>query len=481
MFGLMKARTCALSPELKHQRRLHYCGTCKTIGGLYGQASRALLNHDTVFLAELLSALSGTDRQLDQWNRAYQSYNCLALPRDPTAMPLVLQYAAAATLTLAEFKLADHLTDSKQRRWRVARRVFSKGFLRAAAQLRQWDFPVAELRRALLSQETREAQALSATTAPDAMLDELAEPTATATALFMTHGTQLAGVASVTETMRRIGRSFGGLVYCLDALEDYEKDAQRGDFNALRAAFHLTDERLPAEIRKQVADKIWSLSAEVETALAALPIEPARAQLFAIRLQQNLTPRLGARLPVVAHACQVKQAAKKTISERWRDAVATGRALTEKRAATWQSSFAARISSPLIFVSVLPITFLFPQQAAQSGSYRECLGLGLNLMALGGLAAAVAGRLRFASGGSDVEAAINEAIGKGKRGRKAAAGGGGSGAGSGGGSGGSSCFCCCDGGCCDCGDCCEGCDGCNCCDGCDCCSGCGDCCSGCDC
>ena len=99
MFGLMKARTCALSPELKRHRRLHYCGTCKTIGGLYGQSSRALLNHDTVFLAELLSALSGADAQLDEWHRAYQSYNCLALPRQRSAMPLGLQYAAAATLT----------------------------------------------------------------------------------------------------------------------------------------------------------------------------------------------------------------------------------------------------------------------------------------------------------------------------------------------------------------------------------------------
>src|SRR5689334_22022400 len=187
MFGLMKARTCSLTPELKRHRRLHYCGTCKTIGGLYGQASRALLNHDTVFLAELLSALSGADRQLDQWNRAYQSYNCLALPQSNAAMPLVLQYAAAATLTLAEFKLADHLLDSKRRRWRVARRVFSKSFRRAAAQLDEWDFPVADLRRALLSQEAREARAGKLAVSPAEALDDLAEPTASATAMFMTH------------------------------------------------------------------------------------------------------------------------------------------------------------------------------------------------------------------------------------------------------------------------------------------------------
>ncbi|MEN3334034.1 MAG: hypothetical protein V7641_3399 [Blastocatellia bacterium] len=472
MFGLMKARTCSLSPELKRHRRLHYCGTCKTIGSLYGQASRALLNHDTVFLAELLSALSGADRQLDEWNQSYQSYNCLALPRSQAAMPLVLQYAAAATLTLAEFKLADHILDSKQRRWRVARHVFSKGFRQAAAQLAEWDFPVADLRRALRSQEAREARARHARLSPDAALADLAEPTAHATAMFLAHGAQLVSVASAADAMRRIGRAFGALIYLLDALEDYGKDARNGDFNAIRAAFKLTGERLPAGIRKQVADQIGSLAAEIETVLNELPIEPSRARLFASRLQHNLAPQLGARLPVIASACHVKQATKKTLGERWRAAVAAGRALADQRAAAHGASFAARMASPLVFASVLPITFLFPREAAQAGSYRECLGLGLNLMALGSLAAAVAGRLRFSSDSSEVEEAIKEEIGKGKgarkAARKAAAGGGGTGDNSGG-----SWFCCCS----DC-DCC--CDGCDCCEICNCCDGC-DCCSGCDC
>src|ERR1700754_2855913 len=268
MFGVMKARTCSLSPELKRQRRLHYCGTCKTIGSLYGQTSRALLNHDTVFLAELLSALSGADRQLDQWHRAYQSYNCLALPPVATAMPLVLQYAATATLTLAEFKLADHLLDSNQRRWRMASRVFSKTFRRAAAQLAQWDFPVADLRRALRSQEAREARALGASASPDEILDDLAEPTAVATAMFMAHGAELVGVVAVKAAMRRIGCAFGRLIYLIDALEDYGKDARSGDFNAIGAAFRLTGERLPVDIRQSVSDRIRALAAEIERGLA---------------------------------------------------------------------------------------------------------------------------------------------------------------------------------------------------------------------
>ena len=42
MFGLMKARACALDDDAKERRRLQYCGTCKTLGSLYGQRSRLL-------------------------------------------------------------------------------------------------------------------------------------------------------------------------------------------------------------------------------------------------------------------------------------------------------------------------------------------------------------------------------------------------------------------------------------------------------
>ncbi|MCU0238408.1 MAG: DUF5685 family protein, partial [Pyrinomonadaceae bacterium] len=79
MFGLMRAKTCGMSADEKHFRRLNYCGTCKTIGSLYGQKSRLLLNNDTVFLAEILTSLS--DENVESWQKSYQSYNCLNLPK----------------------------------------------------------------------------------------------------------------------------------------------------------------------------------------------------------------------------------------------------------------------------------------------------------------------------------------------------------------------------------------------------------------
>src|SRR5947207_543196 len=118
MYGLMRAGICSRHPEDAYQRRLHYCGTCKTMGRLYGQRSRILLNHDAVFLAELLTALSPDAPPVPDWDRAFQSYNCPSLPAGSEEMPLSLQVAATATLVMSEFKVADQLDDGGQGKWK---------------------------------------------------------------------------------------------------------------------------------------------------------------------------------------------------------------------------------------------------------------------------------------------------------------------------------------------------------------------------
>src|SRR5882762_9674879 len=212
MFGLMRRAS-----------RLPYCGTCKTLGSLYGQRSRLLLNHDTVFLAELLMAQSGQP----EWNRAYRSFNCMTLPKSGDAMPLALRYAATAAVTIAHFHIADHQVDSGRLRWRMAARYFSPTYRRAVAQLRQWKFPLDEMTGILATQTAREARAES--------VAHVAEPTATATAMIFEHGARLVGREELAGSMHRLGYSFGYLAYALDAFEDRERDRKSGDFNPFLA------------------------------------------------------------------------------------------------------------------------------------------------------------------------------------------------------------------------------------------------------
>jgi len=305
---------------MRHAGRIPYCGTCKTLGVRYGQRSRMLLNHDTVFLAELLMHYAGEP----EWTAPYRSFNCLAKPKE---IPAILDYAAAVTVVLAHYRVADHREDSGRWIWRAAARILSPQYRRAAAHLRQRGFPLDELEAILGTQREREANPKS--------LADLAEPTAAATAMVFAHGGP--------EELYRSGHRFGYLIYVLDAFEDSAKDARSGSFNAL-ARFPEIDGR--AEILKTVE--------EIE-----LPEE------FRARLRANVEERLGMRPRVM---CCV---ARKTLRDRWSDAVAFGRRMRDRE----RIGFA-------VFAAAVAVALMFPHHARGSMSSRECLTVPFNLMAL---------------------------------------------------------------------------------------------------
>jgi hypothetical protein len=327
MFGLMK-----------RPPRLPYCGTCKTMGARYGQGSRMLLNHDTVFLAELLLEYGGTP----EWSPAYRSFNCLASPAQDE-IPAALDFAAAATIVLAHFRIEDHRADSGRRWWTWLGHALSPSYRKAVARLRTWNFPIDELADVLQSQGAREAQMVS--------LADVAEPTARATALFFEHGARVIGREDLGSMMYRIGHRFGFLIYALDAVEDRERDARRGDFNPLL--------KLP-----------W-IDARAEILAAAAEIEKEVPQALSMRLRANVEERLGLRPRVLAQRC------KRSARERWLDAVALARSLRKKESA-------------IIFAAGCIAAYVAPHQMRHAESLRHGLGISMNLMALGAILASAA-------------------------------------------------------------------------------------------
>ena len=449
MFGLMRAKCCGLTAEQRNERRQHYCGTCKTLGSLYGQKTRVLLNHDTVFLAEILTALS----EKQNFGRALQSYNCLAKPKSLEEMPLALQIAATANVVLAEFKIGDRVQDSKNRAWRVVGRFFDKSFRRAEKQLKTWKFPLAELKDLPRLQSEREAEKFR--DSGESVLFYLAEPTARATALFFRHGAKLIGRADLQSKMSALGAAFGEIVYLLDAFQDYEKDLRREEFNAIRAAFALKEVKLPGVIRSEIENLLRRKENEIAEILHQLPLADDKARLFALRLNENLSRNFRKSLPLAQTACQTKR--RKTAGERLAAAIGRSRELSAN-SAWWQLPFA--------FAAVLVVAFLAPAQARETRSWRECYELGFNLMFLGATVGAVLALPKTIFLENPEELLTKE--GRKKKARGAAASGGSDSDSSGWCDG---CECCCDcGGCCD-GDCCCSCDSCDCCD----CGGCCDC------
>jgi hypothetical protein len=399
MFGLMKSCTCSQTTDQKELRRLHYCGTCKTIGSLYGQKSRILLNSDAVFLGEVLSAISNSDKRLDQWGRAYQSYNCFSLPHNLEDMPLALQFAATAVLMIAEFKLADRIADSNRTLWKIPQWFLSKSFRAASKRLKQWEFPLAELWQYSHLQGEREAELGRNRTSGAAgeSLAYLAEPTAGATGLFFQQGARVVGNQKAQQAMHALGHAFGALVYLLDAFEDYQQDFRNQEFNALRAAYDLSGDRLAVQHREWVVQRLWEIAAEIESALYQLPIAATQAAHFTARLNANLSHRLSGGRPGLNRACRVSARPAMTFRIRSQAAVLIGKTITDTHLGS-RSSIFNWIQAPFVFVSALLVALVFPRQAKSVTSYRECMGLPLNLRLLGSvLSPAMAAPFQFSS------------------------------------------------------------------------------------
>jgi hypothetical protein len=336
MFGLMHFRGTNEAVDERRRWRMHYCGTCKTIGRQYGQSSRMLLNHDVAFLAELLTALSAQD--IEKWDSDYRSWNCMTMPAE-AAIPKVLQYSAAVNVLLSDYKIADHEVDSRRRRWVWLRQLFSNSFRKARHELTSLGFPLEESDRILAQQGALEA------TSKD--LDTVAEPTAQVTALVFRHGAIVAEIPERADDLAAIGHRFGRLIYLLDAWEDFEKDQKTGAFNPLTSREWATQ-----QIRKEAA--------EIE-----LPSDLKH------RLQANIANRLATKFPII-HSCSTRM--PRGFKERWTGAV---KRMRELRTPLWATA------------AVVAIAFLFPLQARLVRSPRECLSLAMNLMALGGLMATV--------------------------------------------------------------------------------------------
>jgi hypothetical protein len=401
MFGLMKARTCHLDGEQKLSRRLHYCGACKTIGRMYGHKSRLFLNNDTVFLGELLSAVSGKRESKDgpprlasggslqaDWAPAYQSYNCLSLPRSEADIPLPLSVAATATVVLTEFKIKDHIADSPNSVLKLAGRIYSKSFREASTVLQTWGFPIGRLRSCLESQSTRENDVKSGSykASPEQILRHVAEPTAAASALFFEHGAKLVDRGDLAGKAYQIGFDFGFLIYLLDAFEDYEKDFRKDEFNAIRLAYRLAGPQLDRAHRERIKVLLQGLADAMCEGLRGLGLPRSSLGLFITRLRSNLSVRLAVQLPVAAaqapmrHCVALNGLQYAGPGARVKSAISTAIAMVRENKNEQENRLLAAMAAPIVFGSAVIIALLFPEQARNAASYRQCLGIAFNLM-----------------------------------------------------------------------------------------------------
>lgn len=288
MFGLMKVPSC-MGKEFIDSSKLHYCGVCKSIASDYSQKSRLLLNYDTVFLSEVLSALSKENTV--EWNNIYSIKKCLILPSN--RLPIPLQFAGATNVFLSELKLNDNLFDSKNLKyfWFIIKKSFKSDFKKAIDNLSKWGLDVT-LFYHLCQEHNKREKSKNNFDSPHLSLDYISEKTSEMTSIIFKTSTKVIKKEKEFNTMGNIGYLFGRIIYTLDAIKDFEKDYKYNNFNAIKYSYNYNDNILNEEIKldlsNYISESYFGLSKEISKLDLSLKIR----KFFIKRLHHNINNQL---------------------------------------------------------------------------------------------------------------------------------------------------------------------------------------------
>ena len=216
-----------LVPQLKvmeyEMYRAVYCGLCRAMGRVTGQASRMTLSYDFTLLAMVRMILEGTVPEFEQ-------FRCAAHPlkkRTYVRENGVLDYAAAMSAVLAYLKNRDDFADEHGAK--KARAVLAELPLRGM-QARGARILPEEASGEILSRMARLSE-LEKAGCPS--VDETAEVFGDVLAYVFALG--LDGESA--ETAAVIGRHIGRFVYVCDAADDLAGDIRAGRYNPLAAGW----------------------------------------------------------------------------------------------------------------------------------------------------------------------------------------------------------------------------------------------------
>lgn len=214
-----------------------YCGLCKSIGGACGQAARFSLSYDMTFLSALLHNIMDTDVKVE-------SRRCAAHPfvKRPVADDdEITRTVACLNTALTYFKLSDDVEDEKK--GRVARAFFKKGYARAKKLHPEGAEIIRKNMEALRKLEKKNCSSI----------DMAADP----------FGTMIAELSDyclgkfATEHTRNLFYGIGKWVYLIDALDDYDKDIRKKNYNPFFAAFGEPTKEQMLEKNREETDFIF--------------------------------------------------------------------------------------------------------------------------------------------------------------------------------------------------------------------------------
>ncbi len=262
VFGYIKPYVQALTVAEFEAYKGAYCGLCRTMGALTGQASRLTLNYDLAFLALFRMAA-------ERIPSSFSRRGCVAHPvshRNIMKRNPALEYAAAASAVLTAGKIADNANDERGFKRLGAKMISPYG----RCMVRRVRKRIAELDEAV----SGDLEAIAEI--EDKKVASLDEPAAA-------FGTLLARVASfgyegdLKLIAEEMGRRLGKIIYVFDAAEDLADDVKDEKYNPLALLYEKpyeegAEDKRPL-LKKEIADGLYSaIGIEANRAAAAFEL-----------------------------------------------------------------------------------------------------------------------------------------------------------------------------------------------------------------
>lgn len=211
MFGYIKTDTPNMYVKDTLLYKAMYCGLCKSIGKSCGQRARLVLNYDLTFLSVLLHNIMDIDVKIEKQRCVIHQ-----IRKRPIALNDALaERIASLNVILAYYKLCDDVIDSNKGNFK--RSFINKAYKRAKANEPELDKIVKDRYNELLSYEKTNGNSI----------DFASDP----------FGKMIQQVVSVLigdkfdDNISALAYDLGKWIYLIDALDDFDKDIKKGNFN----------------------------------------------------------------------------------------------------------------------------------------------------------------------------------------------------------------------------------------------------------
>ncbi len=198
-----------------------YCGICKSLKSKTGQISRFTLSYDMAFMSALAHNIMGIDVEIEK-------KRCIAhaIKKRPIAKPDKISLKLASlNVILTYYKLKDDVLDEKKGGFKSS--IFRNAYKKAKKEYPEIDCIVKNCYERLLKLERENIDSI------DIVSDCFAE--------MLQEISKILFEDKSTENTQNLTYAIGKWIYLIDALDDYDKDVKKQNFNVFYNSFKCKD------------------------------------------------------------------------------------------------------------------------------------------------------------------------------------------------------------------------------------------------